>query len=60
MTGWILGALPVALGALLYLFNPSHMNSFVQDPLGIRMLEAAIVMQVAGVLMIRKIVSVGY
>ena len=60
MTGWILGLFPVVLGFVLYLVNPSHMAAFVQDPLGVRLLEAAVVLQVAGFLMIRKIVEVEF
>jgi tight adherence protein B len=60
MTGWILAALPVALGAVIYLFNPTHVRSFVSDPLGRQMLEVALVLEVIGAVFIRKIVSVEY
>jgi tight adherence protein B len=59
-TGWILGALPVALGALLYFFNPGHMTAFVSDPLGFRLLMLAVVLQVVGTVAIRKIVQVDF
>jgi tight adherence protein B len=60
MTGWILGLFPVGLGLVLFLVNPSHMGAFVQDPLGVRLLEAAVVLQIAGFVMIRKIVQVEF
>ena len=60
MTGWILGLFPVVLGFVLYLVNPAHMAAFIQDPLGVRLLETAIVLQVTGFLMIRKIVEVEF
>jgi tight adherence protein B len=60
MTGWILGLFPVVLGVVLYLVNPSHMGAFVNDPLGVRLLETAVVLQVAGFIMIRKIVQVEF
>jgi tight adherence protein B len=60
MTGWILAALPLVLGGILYLFNPVHVNAFVKDPLGLRMLEAALVLEAIGAVLIQKIVSVEY
>jgi tight adherence protein B len=60
MTGWILGLFPVVLAVVLYLVNPAHMGAFMQDPIGVRLLETAIVLQVAGFLMIRKIVQVEF
>jgi tight adherence protein B len=60
MTGWILGLFPVVLGLVLYLVNPAHMGAFVTDPLGIRLLEIAVVLEVAGFLLIRKIVEVEF
>ncbi len=60
MTGWILGLFPVVLGLVLYLVNPAHMGAFVNDPLGVRLLETAVVLQVAGFVMIRKIVEVEF
>jgi tight adherence protein B len=60
MTGWILGLFPVVLALVLYLVNPAHMGAFMQDPIGVRLLETAVVLQVAGFLMIRKIVQVEF
>ena len=60
MTGWILATLPAALGLALYILNPTQMNAFVKDPLGFRLLELAIVLQLVGVVAIRKIVAVQY
>jgi tight adherence protein B len=60
MTGWILAFFPVALALVLYLVNPSHMNAFLDDPLGVRLLEIAFALQVIGSLIIRKIVTVEY
>jgi tight adherence protein B len=60
MTGWILGLFPVVLGFVLYLVNPSHMGAFLNDPLGVRLLETAVVLQSAGFMMIRKIVKVEF
>ena len=60
LTGWILGALPVVLGIALYAINPEHMHAFLDDPLGVRLMELAIVLEVVGTIAIRKIVSIDY
>jgi tight adherence protein B len=60
MTGWILGLFPAVLGFVMYLVNPAHMTTFVGDPLGLRLVEIAALLQVAGFVMIRKIVQVEF
>jgi tight adherence protein B len=52
--------LPVLLGIALYMLNPTQMNAFVTDPVGFRLMELAIVLEVIGALAIRKIVAVEY
>jgi len=60
ITGWILVALPPTLGLVLMSVNPEHRRTMLGDPLGIQMLVGAVVMQVIGTLIIRKIVNVEY
>jgi tight adherence protein B len=60
ITGWILGLFPAVLAVLLTLFNPAHMNAFFSDPVGIQLLELAVVMQAIGALVIRRIVRVEF
>jgi tight adherence protein B len=60
MTGWVLAVLPVALGLVLTLLSPSHMSLLWTDPIGIKMLTTAIVLQVVGSLIIRRLVDVEY
>ena len=60
MTGWILVALPLVLGGILYVFNSAHVNEFLKDPLGLRMLEVSLVLEMIGAVLIHKIVSVEY
>jgi len=60
LTGWILGCLPVVLGGALYLMNPEQMQAFVRDPMGLRMFELAVGLQVVGLFSIRRIVDVDY
>lgn len=60
ITGWILSAMPPALGVLLTFVSPEHMKTMVTDPLGIQMLAVAGTFQVIGTIIIRKLVNVPY
>jgi tight adherence protein B len=60
MTGWILGTLPIFLALVLYFVNPSQMTSFLHDPVGVHLMEAALVLQAVGMILIRNIVTVEY
>jgi tight adherence protein B len=60
ITGWILAALPPSLAGVLCFVSPGHMQMLISDPLGIKMLIVAGGMQIAGTLIIRKVVNVPY
>jgi tight adherence protein B len=60
MTGYALAALPPTLAALLLLISPTHIRLLIDDPIGVDMVIAAIVLQTVGVLFIRRIVRVEY
>jgi tight adherence protein B len=60
ITGMILGALPPVVAGLLFLTSPDHIRLLVDDSLGVYMIATAIVLQVLGVLIIRRIVNVEY
>jgi len=60
ITGWVLVGLPPVLGAALMTINREHRDIMFGDPLGQKMLIAAVVMQIIGALVIRKIVDVEY
>jgi tight adherence protein B len=60
ITGMVLGFLPPATAGILFILSPNHMSLLFNDPLGLYMVAAAIVLQVIGVLAIRKIVDVEY
>ena len=60
MTGWILSALPPVLAAAMFIVAPGNLKMLVTDPLGQKMVIAAIVLQVAGTLVIRKLVDIEY
>jgi tight adherence protein B len=60
ITGWILAGFPPALAAAMFTIAPQHMNLLITDPLGIRMVIGALVLQVTGTLIIRKLVNIPY
>jgi tight adherence protein B len=60
ITGWILSAMPPALGLILCFVSPEHMKTLVTDPLGVQMLAVGGTMQVVGTLIIRKLVNIRY
>jgi tight adherence protein B len=60
ITGWVLAFLPPAIAAVLFTISPAHMRLLVDDPMGVQMVVTAIVLQIIGVLIIRRIVDVEY
>jgi tight adherence protein B len=60
ITGWVLSMMPPALALVMLVLAPEHMSAFVDDPLGIRMIVAALLLQAIGVLAIRRIVNVEF
>jgi tight adherence protein B len=60
ITGWILASMPPSLAGILCFVSPEHMKLLITDPLGLQMLGGAIVLQVMGTLVIRKLVNVPY
>jgi tight adherence protein B len=60
ITGWVLSAMPPILAGVMMVVAPEHMRGFVSDPLGVRMIIAALILQVIGTVAIRRIVNVEY
>ena len=60
ITGWVLSALPTSLGLFFALSSPEKYRAFVMDPLGMQLVGGALLMQVVGVLIIKKIVTIEY
>jgi tight adherence protein B len=60
ITGWILAGLPPSLAIVFLAFTPNHMQTLFNDPLGVQFITAALVLQIVGTLLIRKIVNVEY
>jgi tight adherence protein B len=60
ITGWVLSALPVSLGLFFAFTSPDVYRKFYSDPLGIKLILAALLLQIAGVFVIRRIVQIEY
>ena len=58
ISGYVISALPIGLGLILFAMNPAYMGRMFEDVCGIAMLSVGGIMIVAGFLAIRKIVSI--
>jgi tight adherence protein B len=58
MTGTALTMIPVVVGAMLFVVNPDYVRFFFTDTTGQLMMGGAILLQVIGYAVIRKIVSI--
>jgi len=57
-TGYVLLALPAALGVVLAWMNPDHMDLLFKEKMGQMMIMAAIVMQTVGYFWIRQVIKI--
>ena len=58
MTGWVLSMLPMVIAAILVTIAPGYMDIMVTDPLGRMIVVTALVMQVIGMFIMRRIVDI--
>jgi len=58
LSGWIVGLLPFVLTFIIYLIDPELIVPMFTDIRGIMMVIVAIVMEIIGILFIRKIVNI--
>jgi len=57
-TGYLLGALPIAVGFLIYLLNGEYMTVLWERDIGRMLISVAAVLQVIGFFVIRKIINI--
>jgi tight adherence protein B len=57
-TGYVLLALPAALGIALSFINPEHMQTLFHEKMGQTMLMGAVVMQTIGFVWIRQVIKI--
>ncbi|MBI3665545.1 MAG: type II secretion system F family protein [Acidobacteria bacterium] len=58
LTGMVLTVLPLVIVALMMMVNPEYMTVLVKHPYGKHLIAAAIIMQTAAFLIIRRIVDI--
>jgi len=58
ITGWVLSFLAPVLAAVLTLLAPQHMLLMIEDPIGVQMIFGAMVLQIIGVIAIRRIIDI--
>ncbi len=58
MSGWVVSLLPVGLGLFMYMMNPEYIGLLFKDPVGQVMLGGAVLMELAGGLIIRRMVQI--
>jgi tight adherence protein B len=58
LSGMIISFLPLALAAFLFFTNPSYILILFRHPLGLLLLGGAVVAQIIGIILIRKIVAI--
>jgi tight adherence protein B len=58
ITAWVLAALPIVIGALMFVIAPEHTGLLFTDPIGVRMVVGAGVLQVIGFIAMRRIVNI--
>jgi tight adherence protein B len=60
ITGWVLSALPTALGLFFVFTSPDKYIDFIMHPMGMQMVAGALLLQLIGVFIIKKIVTIEY
>jgi tight adherence protein B len=58
LSGYILGALPIVVGLVIFLVNREYMMTLVTEGVGRFMILVALILQIFGYLWIRKIVNI--
>jgi tight adherence protein B len=60
ITGWVLAGLPPVLSVAFMIVSSKHMQTLFNDPIGNQLIALAIVLQLVGTVIIRKIVDIEY
>ena len=58
LQGIVMGALPLVLGAVLWVLEPDHMGKLFTEPLGWLTLAGVLLLEAGGFVMLRKIVRI--
>jgi tight adherence protein B len=60
ITGWVLSGLPPVLAMAYTITSPAMVTTLINDPLGVKMIVMAVVLQITGTLIVRKLVNIEY
>ncbi len=58
LSGAVLLGLPPVLAIVMWRLNPGYLSMLFTDPMGHQMLAAAVVLQIVGALVIKKIINI--
>jgi len=58
MTGYLLAALPIIMGFLIWMLNQEYMSILFTEPVGRLLIAAAVILQIIGFFVIRRIVDI--
>ncbi|PID38829.1 MAG: secretion system protein F [Proteobacteria bacterium] len=58
MQGWVVGAMPLVMGLIFNFMRPDLMKPMLQHTFGVLLILAILVMEILGMLMIRKIIAI--
>ena len=58
LQGIVMGALPIALGAVLFVLEPVQMRKLLTEPVGWLTIGGVVLLESAGFLLLRRIVSI--
>jgi tight adherence protein B len=58
MSAWVLGSLPFCVAAVINIVNPQFMAVLWTDPMGLRMVGAALLLMAVGVLWMSRIIKI--
>jgi len=58
LSGYILAVMPVVLAVVLWIINPGYLSLLFKTRVGLYLVGTAVVMQVLGLLVIRKIINI--
>lgn len=58
MSGWVIGLLPIILGALMFVINPSYIMELFTTQIGLMLLTAAVMGEIIGIILIKRIVNI--
>lgn len=58
ISGFVIGLLPVALAAIMFVISPSYILTLITNKIGIILVLTAVVSEIIGVILIKKIVNI--